>query len=211
MSFYLPPLAKKKNVSGVATDSSRVFDGVRGESTPLATTHQQNFSSSSSTSENRDVGAAIGNGESRNRPHGKRLVFNRDNPRLINAPVCCVRTERTKESSWWPEPTGEEEKRREPSYSLDSTSRWDYRLHATEPLTSTRRNRNRQTARGIVPALARMSSDPVLYESISYQHQYDSRRNQPVRGRLHGSFVWKSLPPLVQNASEKDEREKNKR
>eukprot|EP00118_Oscarella_pearsei_P007939 m.39888 g.39888 ORF g.39888 m.39888 type:complete len:211 (+) comp32865_c0_seq4:43-675(+) len=206
MSFYLPPLAKKKAAFGAKTLHSRIFEGSHFES-GFETTHRH-FFTSIDTSGSRDMAAAERGLERRNRPHGNHLGFNRDNPRLINAPLCRVKTER-RDSQWWPSES-EIKAAKQPCYNRDTTSRTDYQLRfdPRKMLPITRHGCNvsyKQTAVGIVPALTKMSSDEprALCECISYRHQYNCRMNpnQPNRGKLHGSFVWKPLfqPEDLQN------------
>lgn len=128
------------------------------------------------------------------------VSFLRKNVRNMNDPVGVVPTV-TDEGHWWPShvPRGAKP---EPPHTLDTTARESFRW----PLDDSRSANARHGARppvlpalGIVPVNALPSADgsPRFHkETMSYEHQYDSRSgdNYPLRARRHGAFVYESLP-----------------
>ena len=121
----------------------------------------------------------------RNKPQPTSVTFNWKNSRSLLEPVCCVATEavKHKQANWWPEKIPKDEKPT-PCYSLDSTSRSDYKpINITEYVKRCRE----QTQHLIETRKAQATG----HERISFEHKYNSRlpNNQPERGKLHGSFI----------------------
>lgn len=121
----------------------------------------------------------------RNKPQPSSVTFNWKNTRSLCEPVCCVKTERVKneQANWWPTKIPIEE-RYNPSYSLESTSRSDYR---PTDIARYMKSRSEETKHSIEV----QKSKATGREKISFEHQYNSRLpdNQPQRGKLHGSFI----------------------
>ena len=131
------------------------------------------------------------------------MTFLRQNPRFICEPICYVKTSvdsPVKYPSWWPEELPEKSTRI-PQKSFDSTARSDYRPPPFSPGKITRYNSNLALqvvpagASGILPQAAYKTghTTPKVVEKISYEHQFNSRLDpsHPIRGRRHGSFIWK--------------------
>ena len=130
-----------------------------------------------------------------NKPDPTNVHFLFENPRFINEPVCHAATKvsRHVQNAWWPDGIPSDIKPK-PTYSLDSSSR-----AAFGPIDSSKRPRGltrfscidgrRPVAIGIVP-VTELPASRIKTERISYNHQYDSRKNMRERGKLHGSFVW---------------------
>ncbi|KAJ8044545.1 hypothetical protein HOLleu_07325 [Holothuria leucospilota] len=199
MTLYMPPLAKKRHVSGkFSPDTRRVFGKIEGGQnfvTQYKSTHSE---PAQRRSQNEHL-----------KPQG--VGFLLQNCRTLHEPVCNVRTKNVKNSSndsnWWPSPTSTEEKQKLPKHSCNTTNRGDYIRHNAVPPLATRHssNPNCYPSRGIVP-VTRLPSDRgprLLVEHISYQHQYNSRTTPslPIRGKLHGSFVWDVLHPVSETSS----------
>lgn len=120
----------------------------------------------------------------RNKPQPTSASFNWKNTGSLCEPVCFVATKRVKneQANWWPEKVATEETPK-PNYSLDSSSRFDYRPINIASFEKSRREENQRLIDGRSRATSR--------ERVSFQHQYNSRlpSNQPERGKLHGSFI----------------------
>ena len=137
----------------------------------------------------------------RNKPQPTSATFDWKNVRTLCEPVCNVDTRETKkdQANWWPDGVPKADRPR-PKYTLDSTSRSDYRPIDIASFAKTRDQERRQSIE------ARKAKETGR-ERISYAHQYNSRlpSNQPERGKLHGSFineeiyVWKCLSNILYN------------
>lgn len=121
----------------------------------------------------------------RNKPQPSSVTFNWKNARSLCEPVCCVNTEcvKNEQANWWPNkiPTAEQPKS---NYSLDSTSRSDYKpIDIANYLKS-----SQEETQHLIDI---KKSKATGHEKISFKHQYNSRlpNNQPERGKLHGSFI----------------------
>ena len=132
----------------------------------------------------------------KNKPQPTSATFLRQNPRYTCEPICHVSTavKETQElHPWWPKELPEKEAQK-PKYSLESTSRSDYqKVNSQKVLGRYTANPNiNESATGIVPG-SKINKRSQFAEKISYEHQYNSRLNpnEPVRGKRHGSFVWK--------------------
>ncbi|XP_013414264.1 uncharacterized protein C2orf73 homolog [Lingula anatina] len=140
-----------------------------------------------------------------NRPHGLSASFLRHNCRFLNEPICNVTTQNVHDvqHEWYPgmpDPVESASPRR----TLDTTFRYDYnKLDIKNPgLTRHGCNPNTSAALGIVPVNPlpeKNGSHRFWKERISYEHQYNSRKdpNYPIRAKRHGSFVWDSIPTEV--------------
>nr|XP_039248428.1 uncharacterized protein C2orf73 homolog [Styela clava] len=135
--------------------------------------------------------------ERRNCPHPWHSRFLRHNARLLNEPICVMATESTdlEQDSWWPSRTSDEPLK-VPARTMNTVQRSDYQ-HSAPVRGNTRHSSNPFTipSKGILPVnTPKTKEDPgdVLLEKISYRHDYNSRldKNEPIRGKLHGSFVW---------------------
>lgn len=121
----------------------------------------------------------------RNKPQPTSATFNWKNSRSLCEPICCVATEavRSKQAEWWPDKIPKDEKPN-PCYSMDSTSRSDYKpINIAEYIRICREETQKLMESSRAQATGR--------ERISYEHKYNSRlpNNQPERGKLHGSFI----------------------
>ena len=123
-------------------------------------------------------------------------------------PICHVDTLVEAEEtlhSWWPNETEIHRPVTKPQYSLNSTSRADYKnfsqytpCPAYTRLEALQHNSpDPHAAMGIVPGYRISEYAPRVSEKISYEHQLNSRRDpgHPIRGKRHGSFVWKVVSP----------------
>lgn len=140
--------------------------------------------------------------EPNNKPHPTSVTFLRQNPRFICEPICYVKTSLNAPvtcPSWWPEELPEKTTK-VPQRSLDSTARSDYRAPPVSHDKSARYSSNlamqsTSTTTGIVPRGVPKTGSKMtkVKEKISYEHQFNSRLDpsQPIRGRRHGSFIWK--------------------
>ena len=129
----------------------------------------------------------------RNKPQPTSASFNWKNARSLCEPVCFVSTKRAKneQANWWPENVPTEETPDKPSYSLDSTSRFDYRPIDIVSFEKSRHEENRR--------FVDIQSRATSRERVSFEHQYNSRlpSNQPERGKLHGSFINEEAYPWI--------------
>lgn len=132
----------------------------------------------------------------KNKPQPTSATFLRQNPRFTCEPICHVSTamKETQElHPWWPKELPEKIAKK-PKYSLESTSRLDYqKINSQKVFGRYTANLNiTESATGIVPG-SKTNKNLRFAEKISYEHQYNSRLdpNEPVRGKRHGSFVWK--------------------
>lgn len=130
------------------------------------------------------------------------MTFLRQNPRFICEPICYVKT--TVDSqvtcpSWWPEELPEKSSK-VPQHSFDSTARSDYRPppfpHERLMMYSgSQATQATPATNGIIPQVVHKTECkmPKVVEKISYEHQFNSRLDpsHPIRGRRHGSFIWK--------------------
>lgn len=137
------------------------------------------------------------------RPHPGSCGFLRNNVRLLNEPICSVYTASTadEQHSWWPSRTSNEPLR-EPPRTNDTIYRGDFAEKEKSGVSfgSLRHtaNPNKEPALGTVPVnflKARDGKQRLFKEKISYEHQYNSRKdpNYPVRAKRHGSFVWDQM------------------
>ena len=101
--------------------------------------------------------------------------------------------------SWWPDEVPEQQTKI-PEHSSDSTSRTDYPPPPIPHDRITRYSSNlamQVTPAGIFHQEPHKSGvcTPKIVEKISYEHQFNSRLDpsHPVRGRRHGSFIWKVI------------------
>lgn len=190
-------MARKKRVSGhYNPDSKRIFDvNVSDESigdSMLNKLHTER--------KNPPPPPHPREPERRNCPHPWHSRFLRHNVRWLNEPFCYVATESTdaEQTDWWPSRTSDEPLK-EPPKSINTVQRSDFQRSA-QSQGNTRHGSNPFTipAKGILPVnepkRAGDAGDSLL-ESISFKHGYNSRleRNEPIRGKLHGSFVWNQL------------------
>lgn len=162
-----------------------------GNSTDLRSHYRNTFNSSPnklSSDKSRRAGKI-------NKPDPTNVHFLYENTRFVNEPVCNAATKSTRHEQhvWWPSEVPSDANL-EPPYSLDSSNRSAFR-----PLDPSKRPRGltrfscidgkRRVAIGIVPVTL-LPASHVKTERISYDHQFDSRRDTRARGKLHGSLVW---------------------
>lgn len=143
----------------------------------------------------------------KNKPQPTSATFLRQNPRFTCEPICHVSTtikETAEFHPWWPNELPEK-KAKVPKYSLESTSRFDYQKINQQKVTGryTSNSLITESATGIVPS-PKTPKQTRFSEKISYEHQYNSRLdpNEPIRGKRHGSFVWRptvSIPTRNNN------------
>ncbi|XP_033734473.1 uncharacterized protein C2orf73 homolog [Pecten maximus] len=216
MTLYMPPIARKKRVSGhYNPDSFRVISGDAEELHPKFTT-----TSSEAADFRRETpagGLTLPNIYNRqtevlpksvpdyrvNRPHPGSCGFLRHNVRVLNEPVCSVYTASShdEQNLWWPSRTSNEPLNVPPK-TKDTVYRGDYMQDGDriQSSGSTRHSANlhREPALGTVPVNflpARDENKRFFKEKISYEHQYNSRLepNYPIRAKRHGSFVWEQM------------------
>lgn len=142
-----------------------------------------------------------------NKPHPTNVTFLRQNPRFICEPICYVKTavdSPVTHPSWWPDELPEKTTK-VPQHSFDSTARSDYRPPPFPHERLTRHSSNLATqatsaATGIVSQGVHKTGSKAskVVEKISYEHQFNSRLDpsQPIRGRRHGSFIWKVVSDI---------------
>ena len=90
-------------------------------------------------------------------------------------------------------------------------SRIDYKNMNNKPKPCTRYGSNKNKdhiAKGVLPTSSETSI--IALEKISYEHQFDCRKGQRERGKLHGSLVWepvlqKDLKAQIINRMKQDE------
>ena len=179
-------------------DTSRVFADLQGDYSPGKTSYDAHYTGRAlqlSTQQSVTAGP-------NNKPHPTNVTFLRQNPRFICEPICYVKTTvdtRETHPSWWPEELPEKSTK-VPQHSFDSTARSDYQpppfphersmMHGGSLAMQATPATN-----GIIPqdVLKTGCKTPKVVEKISYEHQFNSRLDpsHPIRGRRHGSFIWK--------------------
>ena len=178
-------------------NTSRVFADLQGNNSPVQTSYGAHY-----------VGHALelsplqslSHGR-KNKPHPNNVTFLRQNPRFICEPICHVKTSSDPKDTlhpWWPEEVPADKPIKVPQWSFDSTTRSDYFPPSTLCERSTRycSNMANKPSVGIIPQCVKSDlNQTVAKEKISYEHQFNSRLDpsQPIRGRLHGSFIWKDV------------------
>lgn len=183
-------------------DTSRVFADLQGDYSPGKTSYDAHY-----------IGHALHLSPQQNvmsgpnnKPHPTNVTFLRQNPRFICEPICYVKTtvdSQVPSPSWWPDELPEKTTM-VPQYSLDSTARSDYRAppFPHERLTRYSSNLAMQVtptaAKPVPQGVHKTGSKMPKVERISYEHQFNSRLDpsQPVRGRRHGSFIWKVVSDI---------------
>ncbi|KAK3705154.1 hypothetical protein QZH41_003761 [Actinostola sp. cb2023] len=204
-SIYLPPIARKKKVDGwPRQDTSRVFSDFQ------VNLKQETKSSYGSHFVRHNVPPTLQRAASptrKNKPQPTTVTFLRQNPRFVCEPICHVDTLESQEEifhTWWPNETLQRPVTK-PQYSLNSTSRADYKnfslcsprsaSFSRQEVSSTSKP---QGAVGILPGYAPSQVAPHISEKISYEHQFNSRLDpsHPIRGKRHGCFVWKVSTPV---------------
>ncbi|XP_059143789.1 uncharacterized protein LOC131931098 [Physella acuta] len=129
------------------------------------------------------------------------------NVRLLCEPICNVYTHDLKheEGNWWPA-RANPGTLMTPPYAEDTHYRihYNYRQgNLPPPAGRHTASKTRDSAVGAVPVnflREKDGSQRFFNESISYEHQYNSRRdpNYPNRGKRHGAFVWSRMDPISQ-------------
>lgn len=135
--------------------------------------------------------------ERRNCPQPWHSRFLCNNARFLNEPVCVMATNDTDDvqNKWWPSRTSDEPLK-VPKFCKSTTQRMDFKDHGPiRPIGRHSSNPNIARTQGILPVNVPKrgaEAGDVLREKISYLHGYNCRSNpnEPIRGRLHGSFVW---------------------
>lgn len=183
-------------------DTSRVFADLQVNYSPGKTSYDAHYIGHAILSPQQNVTSGPNN-----KPHPTNVTFLRQNPRFICEPICYVKTtvdSPVKYPSWWPEELPEKSSK-VPQKSFDSTARSDYRPPPFPPerLTTYSSNLAMQVApvaSGILPQAVRKTGSKTskVVEKISYEHQFNSRLDpsQPIRGRRHGSFIWKVVSDI---------------
>ncbi|KAG5855489.1 hypothetical protein ANANG_G00049580 [Anguilla anguilla] len=125
-----------------------------------------------------------------NNPQPHNVKFIRTNVRWLNAPISHMETKSTEadQSHWWPNGCDQGVTPKAP-YSRDSIQRRDFRAPRTAPHAA--------PGGAVTPTPQQPLPLKVLQESMSFIHQYNSRRlkDQPYQGKRHGAFVWREVPP----------------
>jgi len=135
-----------------------------------------------------------------NKPSPNDVCFLFENPRFINEPICLANTksDRDVQHKWWPEKIPEN-KRPMPDYSLGSTNRADFKRIQKVPPAQTRFGSNPfigKASTGIVPVNT-VDCASKISEKVSFEHQFNCRKDRTERGKLMGSFVWEKLGPIT--------------
>lgn len=152
----------------------------------------------------------------KNKPQPTAVTFLRQNPRFVCEPICHVDTLIPKDDtlcSWWPNEI-KDHAIIKPKYTYHSTSRADYKNFSLESPRGTSYSRheilNQRAPKPegniqILPGCSSPQVMPNMLEKISYEHQFNSRRDPsfPVRGRRHGCFVWKASLPVYRTDNHK--------
>ena len=185
-------------------DTSRVFADLQGDYSPNKTSYDAHHTGRALQLSTQQSVAA----EPNNKPHPTNVTFLRQNPRFICEPICYVKTGVDSQQtypSWWPEELPEKSSK-VPQYSFDSTARSDYRPppfpHERSMMhTGSLAMRSTPATNGIIPQAVLTKTackTPKVIEKISYEHQFNSRLDpsHPIRGRRHGSFIWKVVSDL---------------
>ena len=178
-------------------DTSRVFADLQSDSIPGKTSYGAHY-----TGQPLHLSPQQSVMTGHNKPHPTNVTFLRQNPRFICEPICYVKTAVDSPvtfPAWWPDESLTKPPKI-PAHSFDSTSRTDYRPPPFPHDRITRYSSNlsmQVTPAGIIPHGAQTSSakTPKVVERISYEHQFNSRLDpsHPIRGRRHGSFIWKVI------------------
>lgn len=200
MSIYLPPLARKKKVSGRHRhDTYNIFGDFQSGS-DLNTTYKKQFPRHNvppaqlrATSPGR-----------KHKPQPTRMTFLSSNPRFICEPICHARNNKDdnkNDARWWPADEDLSMEKPVPQYSIASTQRSDYRGSMKLEVRQTRFDCNptlNTYATGIAPLMGENNNYSKKKEKISYRHQYDCRRtpNEHERGKLHGAFIRTDIPTM---------------
>ncbi|CAH2255190.1 Hypothetical predicted protein [Pelobates cultripes] len=135
-----------------------------------------------------------------NMPHPYYAKCIRDNVRFLLEPITHMETASTKhrQTEWWPT-EAEKPLSHKPPFDNKTTQRSDFTpIPHSSPQTRHGCNPNKSSQPGIVPLASPESKGKfpqVLLEQTSFKHQYNSRTtpNEPIRGKLHGAFVWKEI------------------
>ncbi|XP_075056843.1 ciliary microtubule inner protein 6 [Mixophyes fleayi] len=135
-----------------------------------------------------------------NMPHPINIKFIQGNVRFLNEPITFTSTANTnnKQVEWWP-CDQQSSSLHKPSYDRVTTQRNDFcNLAYSGRQTRHGCNPYKAPLHGIVPLASPRSRNrlpKLLQEEISFLHQYDSRLtpNEPIRGKRHGSFVWREI------------------
>ena len=129
--------------------------------------------------------------EDRNRPHGGRAAaFLRENPHNLNEPVNRIGTKNKEDSKWWEWNVPEDD-----SLLRNKKRATDYRNNSIPNVGATmtpQQQLQQASATGIVPVndLNSFSREGgpqrVFVEKMSFDHQYDSRKNPnyPNKGKV---------------------------
>lgn len=180
-------------------DTSRVFADLQEDCSPAKTSYDTHYIGHAHLSPQQSVMSG------HNKPHPTSVTFLRQNPRFICEPICYVKTSvdtPVTYPAWWPDESPEKPAK-VPKHSFDSTSRTDYRRPPVPHDSITRYSSNlamQVTPGGIIPQGNHNTGlkAPKVVEKISYEHQFNSRLDpsHPIRGRRHGSFIWKVIPDV---------------
>merc|ERR1712200_15709 len=185
--------SKKKVLSYYKPDSFRIFD----EEIPDQETKPQRNTKAPGPG----IKNASSNMESRNRPQAHHIVHITDNIRYLKQPINYMEPDNTNNSHWWPSLSSltESNKSRKPSVNRNTTQRSSFSGHVSVDSSEIQASRGRHgsnpninASKGILPSNHPKSSnyDPKkTRERISYIHHHDSSKNNPIKGRMHGSFV----------------------
>lgn len=117
--------------------------------------------------------------------------FLRDNPRFLNEPIRYLlpseKSNSVAQCLEWIKDKDEDRPTLRPSLQPHDCPA------KVSPLQvrSSKKCAQKEPASGIAPGITTSTKEPLI-EKISFKHAYDSRANpnEPIRGKLHGSFVW---------------------
>lgn len=139
--------------------------------------------------------------KTRNSPHAPSTKHLTDNCRYLGDPINVMGgTRASSGGDWWPTGGIQQVERKNANYFPHTTQRSSFSAAPSSGSNIARgrhaSNPHVKPANGILPSNEpRVASfDPKkLKERISYQHNYNSRGNEPIRGRRHGAFVWEQI------------------
>lgn len=136
----------------------------------------------------------------RNCPHPASAKFLRSNVRILNDAIPMITTDDSTgdQHNWWQTP----QKNSTPTTSTSSKSGLPLlKKNHQKPSTADWTNATKRVVRHKPPPSSdwilkhNSSDDKKFLEHISYRHGYNRRwyRNEPIRGKLPGNFVWQEM------------------
>uniref|UniRef100_A0A7M5X0Y7 Uncharacterized protein n=1 Tax=Clytia hemisphaerica TaxID=252671 RepID=A0A7M5X0Y7_9CNID len=203
MSTSLPSLmSRRRKISGYSgLDHAKVIADYVPSSKSPHSSYQDNYALSREEKQNARDAAPAGK-ERCNDPSHVSFIY--ENSRFINQPVCFANTNSTRriQNHWWPDKPPVETKRVLP-YNTETIQRTDYNAQNAKPIQSraTRFGKTHYSkAESILPNQDGNENRKLkpTTERISYEHNFDSRKERTERGKLHGAFVWEPLRDNIQ-------------